>query len=276
MSKKTDKFEQDIVSSVKNSLSLTSSCLPSNIPEWMQRVGVKPGAKIIDVERIGGSGSKTDVIIRLEDSEPVKISAKLSSADYFGNWYSHTRIIEEFGEEAFLRLVSDCTNWANEWKNNQGASLFVGVSVCFGKRKGNTAREFTDVFNYEDIVTVVAGYGTGDDIANCLYVSSQVPRNIEDLLANLSPIDEHTILQLSSNFKVAYRPINPMTEGTNRGKCIYTQFKPYNRLPEKITVTKLSELLKLGEFVKVEADSLNHNRLLNKLEHDYNIVIPRK
>lgn len=276
MSEKTDQFERDIVSSIENSLPLTNYRLPDRIPQWMQDIGIQPGARVLGVEWVGSSGSKTDVLIRLEDSEPIKISAKLSSADYFGNWYSHGRVTEEFGEEAFYRLVSDCTDWSNWWKTNPAASLFVGVSICFGRRSGNTAREFTDVFSYEDIVKIVAGFGTGDHIANCLYVSSNVPRNINDLIANLEPIDEQTILQLSSNFKIAYRPINPMTEGTNRGKAIYTQFRPYQRLPQMTTVTELSELIQLGEYVEVEPNSLNHNRLLNELEANYNIFIPRK
>lgn len=270
MSKKTDQFERRIVSSI------TEDCLPSSIPKWMENIGIRPGARILGADCVGSSGSKTDVLIRLEDSEPIKISAKLSSADYFGNWYSHSRVIDEFGEEAFNRLVTDCTDWANQWKHDPAASIFVGVSICFGRRSGNTAREFTDVFRNEDIVKIVAGVGTGNHIANCLYVSSNVPRNIQDLLENLKPIDERTIDQLSSNFKIAYRPINPMTEGSNRGKCIYTQFKPYGRLEEMSKVTNLSELVKLGEYIPVEANSLNHNRLLNELERDYNISIPKK
>lgn len=276
MSKKTDDFEIEIVTAIKNDLLLTNQCIPSDLPSWMLDIGIKPNAKVIDVERIGSSGSKTDVIIRLENSEPIKISAKLSSAHYFGNWYSHTRIINEFGEDLFEKLVLDCTSWANEWHNTQNASLYVGVSICFGKRSGKTAREFTEVFTYEDIVTIVAGYGSGESIANCLYVSPKAPVNLEDLINKLQPIDENSIKILSEDFKVAYRPINPMTEGSNRGKCIYTQFHPSKALSEKVVVTSKSELMKLGEFVPVEANSLNHNRLLNELEEKYNIVVPRK
>src|SRR5699024_6636444 len=148
--------------------------------------------------------------------------------------------------------------------------------ICFGKRSGNTAREFTDVFTYNDIVKVVAGFGLGDNIANCLYVSSEVPGNISDLISKLEPIDKKTILQLSSDFKVVWRPINPMTEYTNRGKNIYTQFKPYQRLSQMTTITNQSELMKYGDYVEVEPNSLNHNHLLSELENDYNIYIPRK
>jgi hypothetical protein len=271
LSAKTDQFEQGIVASIKD-----TDTIPLVIPQWMVDMGVRPGARIIDVEWLGSSGSKTDILIRLENSEPIKISAKLSSADYFGNWYSHCRVIIEFGEDAFYRLVTDCTNWSNEWKTSPSASLFVGVSICFGKRKGSTGRDFTDVFTPEDIVKIVAGYGSGNHIANCLFVSSDVPRSIDDLFSKLKPIDEETITRLSNNFKIAYRPINPMTEGTNRGKAIYTQFKPHKRLKKKTTITDLSQLIQHGEFVEVGPNSLNHNRLLKELESNYNIFIPRK
>lgn len=271
MSKITDQFEHDIVQSIRD-----SSTIPFNIPQWMEDIGVRPGARIIEVKRVGGSGSKTDVIIQLENSESIKISAKLSSADYFGNWYSHKRVIGEFGEEAFNRLTLDCTEWSNWWRDHPSASLYVGVSICFGKRSGNTAKEFTEVFTYEDILTVVAGFGSGLHVANCLYVSERSPQNINELFSNLESINEEVILRLSRNFKIIYRPINPLTEGTNRGKGIYTQFKPYNRLPQMTTVTTLSQLNQLGEYVKVSPNALNHNRLLKELKSDYNIYIPVK
>ena len=271
MSEKTDKFENEIVNVIAR-----NDSIPTEVPQWMIEQGIRPGARIAGVNRMGSSGSKTDVIIHLDNSNPIKISAKLSSADYFGNWYSHKRVIREFGIPAFQKLVAACTNWANWWKLQPSASLFVGVSVNFGKRSGNTFRNFTDIFDYEDIVTVVAGFGDGDDTANCLYQSSEVPSNLNDLFYNLKPIDEETINKLSSNFQVIFRPVNPMTEDSNRGKCIYTQFKPYTKSTEMIEVENLSELNELGEFVPVEANSLNHNRLLDKLENEYNIFIPRK
>lgn len=271
LSKKTDKFEQDIVDSLEGVTSI-----PTAIPHWMINLGIRPGANIVSVNCIGSSGSKTDVFIKLEDSEPIKISAKLSSAAYFGNWYSHDRVIREFGKPAFGRLVTATTDWANLWKINPAASLFVGVSISFGERSGNTFINFTDVFKYDDIIKVVGGVGEGEDIANCLYVSSEPPNDINYLFKHLNPIDQETINRLSSNFNVIFRPVNPMNEYSNRGKCIYTLFKPYERLSTLRIVECSSELLKLGEFVEVEANSLNHNRLLNKLESDYNIKIPRK
>lgn len=273
MSARTDQFERDIVEMIYRS---NITHIPNSLPNWMLQEGIRPGAKILNAACIGASGSKTDILIQLENSEDIKISAKLSSADYFGNWYSHTRLIDEFGIEAFNKLVYSCTNWANDWKTNPAASLFVGVSICFGKRSGNTACEFTDVFDYNDIVKIVAGVGSGEHIANSLYVSERVPLTFNELLENLAPINEQTILSLSRNFKIAFRPINPMTEGTNRGKCTYTQFKPYQKQPYPITITDLSTLNNYGTFIPVEANSLNHNRLLNELKNNWNIIVPRK
>lgn len=75
---------------------------------------------------------------------------------------------------------------------------------------------------------------------------------------------------------IAYRPINPMTEKSNRGKNVYTQFKPVSRLQEPIIIKSIEDLRNLGHFVTVEPDALNHNHILNNLEKEYNIIIPRK
>lgn len=276
MSRATDLFEHNIVASVSNSLERTSFKLPSVLPEWMIHLGIRPNAPIASVTAVGSSGSKTDILIKCVNSEPIKISAKLSNADYFGNWYSHTRILNEFGEDVFTSLTDACTTWANEWKYKPEASLFVGVSVCFGKRSGNTAQEFTDIFNYNDIVKIVAGVGLSENTANCLYVSARVPLDLEDLISYLIPINPDTLLDISSNFKVAHRPINPMTEKSNRGKCIYTQFKPYQRLPNPTVISSQADLNQLGEYITVEPNSLNHNRLLKFLKDECNIIIPQK
>lgn len=85
-----------------------------------------------------------------------------------------------------------------------------------------------------------------------------------------------TIKQVVGDFMIAYRPINPITEGTNRGKNVYTQFVPYKKLDEPTTVITPKEIEVLGKFQTVEPNRLNHNHILNKLESDYNIIIPRK
>lgn len=270
MSEASDELEFAIKRAVN------SGNIPSQLPQWLRDLGITPGANIISSERIGGDkNNKTDVIINLGNSNPIKISAKLSNADYFGNWYGHIRFIDEFGEEAFRKLSQDITAWANWWLQ-QATAPFVGVSICFGRRSGNTAKEFLEIFNFDDIVKIVAGYGYGDHVANCLYISSNHPNNISDVINNLRPISPDTLENISRNFKVAYRPINPITEGTNRGKNVYTMFQPYERLNQLETVTSPRRLAQLGCFVEVQPNRINHNHVLDWLESEYNIYIPRK
>ncbi|MEG2251033.1 MAG: hypothetical protein RSD09_05630 [Bacilli bacterium] len=273
MSAYTDQFEQQLTNRIR---SFSGLALPSSIPLWMNGLGITNANQITNVERIGAAGYKTDIVIFFDNGALLKVSAKMSSADYFGNWYSHTRVLEEFGADIFQKLTVDCTQWANSWINNVNASLFVGVSICFGKRTGNTSRDFTDVFTTNDIVKIVAGTGQGIETANCLYSSSDLPQTIDQLFQVLKPIDSATIQQLSQNFKIAYRPINPLTEGTNRGKCTYTQFSPHQPLQALTTVDNLMDLKQLGRFEQVVPNSLNHNRILNDLRDCYNIFIPRK
>lgn len=86
MSKASDAFENEIVTMVTKHL---GEALPSELPDWMVDEGIIPGAVITSVDGIGSKSkeNKTDVIIKLDKGEPIKISAKLRNADYFGNWY---------------------------------------------------------------------------------------------------------------------------------------------------------------------------------------------
>lgn len=273
MSDKTDEFENNLKTTI---CSFAGLALPKNIPNWIEELGISANDRITNAVRVGSVGHKTDIIINFNNGVCLKVSAKMSSADYFGNWYSHQRIVREFGSDLFQKLTKDCTEWANSWIDSDNASLFVGVSISFGKRTGDTAREFTDIFTANDIVKIVAGVGGGIETANCLYSSSMLPNSIDDLFQTLKPIDTNTVVQLSKNFKIIYRPINPLTERSNRGKCTYTQFKPCKSYQPRKTVETLNDLKKLGKFYEVTDNGLNHNRVLQSLEDEYNIFIPRK
>lgn len=274
MSKKSDLLEQNIADLANN-----YRTIPLNLPPWMNELQIVPGSKIISSKRIGAENknNKTDILITLKDSVNIKISAKLSSADYFGNWYGHLRFLNEFGEETFNKLTKDATQWANWWITQTNAP-FVGVSICFGKRSGKTARKFLDIFSPQDILSIVKGFESNenDSTANCMYISSKAPSSLEELIDNLVPITLDTIEQVVGEFMIAYRPINPITEGTNRGKNVYTQFVPYKKLDNPIVIKTPKEIQTLGEFKVVEPNRLNHNHILNKLENEYNILIPRK
>ena len=274
MSKVSDLLEQELVTLVEDYI---GQRIPYDLPRWLIDEGVRPGARIVAVEGIGSKSrlNKTDVLIILESSSPIKISAKLANADYFGNWYSHKRFLDEFGFEAFERMTKASTAFANRWAETAIAP-FVGVSICFGKRKGLTGQDFTDIFTSKDILTVARGFGDGDSTANCMYIADYVPRTIEELIDCLQEISIETVNEATENFKVAHRPINPLTEGTNRGKNVYTRFQPYKRLPEPTIITRPDILFSLGEFVTVEPNGLNHNHILNELEERYNIIVPRK
>ncbi len=274
MSAASDAFENEIVAMVNR---YRGQRIPSLLPNWLQGEGVVPGSVIIGARGIGSLDkmNKTDVIIYLENSEPIKISAKLMNADYFGNWYGHKRFLIEFGEEAFYRMTAASTAFANRWARTAVAP-YVGVSICFGRRSGATGQNFTDIFTLQDILTVAKGYGTGDSVANCMYIANTSARDIPSLINNIEAITLDTVNEATESFKVAHRPINPMTEGTNRGKNVYTRFKPYRALATPTVVTNPRDLFSLGEFVEVEPTALNHNHILDDLENNYNIIVPRK
>lgn len=274
MSKKSDAFEQEIVAMVKQHI---GENIPTNIPRWLIDEGVRAGARILDVKGIGNKDkrNKTDVIIYLHDSMPIKISAKLRNADYFGNWYGHKRFLQEFGDEAFYRMTMASTAFANRWAKTAVAP-YVGVSICFGRRSGKTGQDFTDIFTLDDILTVARGFGNGDGVANCMYIANNSANSIQSLINNLEELSTENVIHATESFKVAHRPINPMTEGTNRGKNVYTRFQPYRPLSQRRIITSPAELFSLGKFITVEPNCLNHNHILDDLENNYNIKIPRK
>jgi hypothetical protein len=104
---------------------------------------------ITESTKVGNNSSnnKTDVLIKFQKSNPLKISAKLGNAGYFGNWYGHERFINEFGRKVFDKLTAKTSLWANEWANKSNANLFVGVSISFGERTGDTFIPFLDIFD---------------------------------------------------------------------------------------------------------------------------------
>lgn len=271
----SDAFEEDIVASVRRHI---GEELPCDLPEWLRREGIIPGAEILGAQGIGSQdrNNKTDVVIYLSGgSQPIKISVKLNNADYFGNWYGHKRFLTEFGREAFYRMTAASTKFANDWAKTAIAP-YVGVSICFGRRTGGTAQSFTDVFTVDDILKVARGVGSGNSVANCMYIGSKSARTILELINSLIPITEETVTRATGSFMIAHRPINPMTEGTNRGKNVYTRFQPYRPLDKMTRITNPRQLFELGRFVEVEPNCINHNHILNDLRDNYNIYIPRK
>ncbi len=268
-------FEIDLVNFFKINL-----ILPDELPQWMKELGIIPQDEIISVDNIGAidRNNKTDVLVTFKNSSPLKISVKLSNADYFGNWYGHKRFLEEFGLEPFTKLSIGITNWANEWIKHSNSNIFVGVSICFGKRSGNTALEFLDYFTSEDMRKIVVGADeSSSSSANSLFISKTIPISYNELFENLKPINDDTLKEIGSNFKIACRPINPLTERSNRGKNVYTKFQPYKPLSTQTTIVDKDKLSMLGEFMPLtEANRLNHNNILNELQDVYKIVIPRK
>ena len=274
MSDRSDKFEQAIASCIK-----PGDRLPGTLPLWMEGLGIIPRSEVLSASRIGSKdkNNKTDVLIKIKNSASLKISAKLANAHYFGNWYGHQRFLNEFGEDAFKKQTNAATNWANNvGMNRKNAELFVGVSICYGKRGGDTCEPFLDIYTLEDMFSICRGVGDGDNVANCLYSAESTPKSLNEMIDNLLPIKEESIKQLAGVFKVIYRPINPITERSNRSKNVYTMFKPTERLDSPLEVTSLNELKGLGTFITVKPNRLNHNRIIKILERCYNIIIPTK
>lgn len=278
MSKRTDDFERYLANAIQNIFQNDNNY--EAIPEWFLRTYGNPPYSLTNINVMGGELGKTDVLVKFQNIEqPLQISVKMANADYWGNWYSHKRFISEFGIVSFNKIVEDCTNWANQWLYNSNASLFIGVSVSFGKRVGNTARGLGEILTVEDVMSIIKGNFSKSELnANSTYISDEIPNNFKELFTYLNPITPETIIDsgILEDMKIIYRPINPMTEKSNRGKCIYTRYVPNHVFSEPITIDNIKELQENGRFHYVCDNSLNHNRQIKELEAKYNIVIPVK
>lgn len=276
VSKKTDNLEMELEKLGRNNI---GKLLPEVLPDWMITEGILSGSVIESSARIGGQNSKTDVIYRLANSEDIKISAKLGNADYFGNWYGHERIFKEFSIAIYEKLTEEITKWANEWVKKEHSDIFVGVCASFGKRSGDTTIKFIDVFDEEDAEIIARGHGSGEKVANALFIGDKCPANISELICQLQEINTENIKKAIDKFYIICRPVNPMTNVTNRGKCVYTRFQPYRRLAKMTEVKSIDELMELGKFVSVDwrvSYKLNTNKILEILKDGYNICIPKK
>lgn len=273
MSTKSDDLEKAI-----SKIAKIGNFLPNPIPDWMEDIGIQPGSLIINSERIGNksTNNKTDILIEFEGCSPLKISAKLSNGEYYGNWYGHERIIKEFDRVLFDKLTNKTTEWANKWIDCRNSKLFVGVSVSFSSnRKGSTFIDFLDIFDdVEDMKKIVCGVGNQANTANSLYISDTSPVSIDDLLQKLQPINLLRLEELAKKMKIVFRPVNPLREGSNRDKNVYTKFSPHQALTQITDVKTIGELSKLGKFTKVFPNGLTHNNVLDTLQADFNIRIP--
>jgi hypothetical protein len=247
--------------------------------ELMNRLGLS-STKIsrVDSSISKHHNAKTDLLVVFDDGKKLKISIKKDNAHYYGNWYTHQRILKEFGKVALQKLVNKTTFWANEWIKQPSSSFFLGVSINFGERSGNTYINFNEVFTNYDIRTIVQGHTLSlDTSANVLLQTEGSNINtIEDITSKLKIFDDALLRTLFNKVKIVFRPINPTTEGSNRGKQTYTKFVPNRRFETETLLNSKSDLLKYGKFEPINLNTeyrLNHNRIIKMLKKDYNVKI---
>ena len=249
--------------------------LPSSLKKQLRLSSTKISA--VDPSISKKHNSKTDLLVIFDDGNKLKISIKKDNAHYYGNWYTHQRIKEEFGKPALTKLIEKTTEWANYWIKQDSSNFFLGVSINFGERSGKTFLEFNEIFTPSDIKSIVQGYDLSlDTSANALLQTSGSINSIDEIIAKLVLFEDSLLKTLFRDIKIIFRPINPMTEGSNRGKQIYTKFVPHKKLSEKETISTKDALNNIGTFKKVDIKKeykLNHNRLIADLDETYNVKI---
>lgn len=250
-----------------------------NIPEHIK---ISLGIKDTTVIRVDGDigkrhDAKTDVLVELKDGIKLKLSLKKGNAHYYGNWYTHQRLLEEFDGNSLNRLSERTTLWANNWIKNPNSSFFIGVSINFGYRTGNTFINFNDVYSREDIRTIVQGFDKNSDLsANLLLNTDTNINNIDDIFKSCHLFTNELLDELFEDIKIIFRPVNPHTEGSNRGKQIYTKYVPNIVFDRPTVLSTKEDLIRFGRYVNIvlpENFKLNHNLHIKYLRKQYNVII---
>jgi len=266
-SKKSDAHEKTIAKAFRG------LSLPNKLPKWMIDYGFVPGAKVVKSRQTGGSGIKPDIIVTFDQGPSLRISAKMSNADFFGNWYPKHKVRSDLGDE-LVKPLSDATmEFVKKFKGR--GDPFVGVSISFGKRSGQTAKKFTDLFPVGLIKRVVAGGSPDAEVnANSLYATSDVPSTIGALINSLEPISDSVIKKLSKNFNIIFRPVYTGSNRSNMSKPTWVQAVPKEKLSQPTEIKTQEELMRVAQWTATPLDSdISHNKVKALLKK-YNIIVP--
>jgi hypothetical protein len=251
--------------------------IPDDLPKWMIELGIAPGAKVVKSIVTGGSGIKPDVIVTFDKGSTLRISAKLSNADFFGNWYTKRKVKQDLGENAVAPISEEVLEFSKRWKDKKGDKPFVGVSIAFGKRGGETGKPFTNLFPVDLIKRIVAGGSPhAETNANALYATDTVPQSVISTIKNLQPISNSVIKKLSKDFNLIFRPVYTPTNKSNMKKSAWSQLVANGKFKEPINITTQSELLKYTQWVQTPLDKdIKHFEIVRELNRN-NIFVPLK
>jgi hypothetical protein len=250
---KSDEHEQNIADAFIN------KTLPGHLPKWMIDLGIKSGAKVIKSKNIGSNIHKSDVIVDFNIGESLRISAKMSNADFFGNWYWHEKVRDDLGEEFIDPITNAALSFAKSIESGKYRSKknepILGIAISFGKRAGKTGIDFAELISSKKILNIIVGSNPNDKKnANCLYATTDVPNDINKLINSLSPLSETTVEKLLRNFKIIFRIIYSDSGNVQLKKPLWIMLKLKDRRTNDklFVVNNFEKIKKYSEFVPIE------------------------
>jgi hypothetical protein len=250
---KSDEHEQNIADAFIN------KTLPDHLPKWMIDLGIKSGAKVIKSKNIGSNIHKSDVIVDFNIGESLRISAKMSNADFFGNWYWHEKVRDDLGEEFIDPITNAALSFAKSIESGKYRSKknepILGIAISFGKRAGKTGIDFAELISSKKILNIIVGSNPNDKKnANCLYATTDVPNDINKLINSLSPLSETTVEKLLRNFKIIFRIIYSDSGNVQLKKPLWIMLKLKDRRTNDklFVVNNFEKIKKYSEFVPIE------------------------
>lgn len=187
--------------------------------QWIRKIGIEPGMKVISSNRTHPNPIKPDVVVKFigEDRKEATfgISAKMENYGFIQNWANIKTLIDIFDEDIADYIIKDSIEYIE--KRSTGKAALIGLSFSFGR--GNSSGSYKKLLdikgiNISSIRKMISGTTNekwdtvdGEKYANCFYRKNNVPNDIVKLFEILEPMDSDVIKEEAGNINVIYRAI---------------------------------------------------------------------
>ncbi len=186
--------------------------------QWIRRLGIEPGMKVISSSRTHPRPIKPDVVVKFKGEDgkeaALGISAKMENYGFIQNWANVKTVIDIFDEDIANNIIDDSIDYIN--KRKSGKAALIGLSYSFGKSSSGGGKRLLDIkgVDISSIRRMISGTTNdkwdsvdAEKYANCFYRKNNTPNDIIKLFEILEPMDSSVIKEEAGDINVIYRAI---------------------------------------------------------------------